>query len=144
MNHLTIHNHPESNYLRAYKAPTEPQNLSSLSPVCAYLLFCRGSSVLRISTTVKNPLQIDLFMQNKPNLRKALMNVNSFITKDYERNDIFAIPENKANSNPIPPLVSSHLNSPNLDNIWLLFLLIQVLYGLKPLCPKKPRHIASS
>ncbi|GAH46717.1 unnamed protein product, partial [marine sediment metagenome] len=29
------------------------------------------------------------------------MNVNSILTKDYERNDIFAVPENKANSNPI-------------------------------------------
>jgi len=29
------------------------------------------------------------------------MNVTSFITKYYERNDIFAVPENKANSNPI-------------------------------------------
>jgi len=29
------------------------------------------------------------------------MNINSLITKDYERNDIFAVPENKPNSNPI-------------------------------------------
>jgi len=29
------------------------------------------------------------------------MNVNSILTKDYERNDIFTVPENKANSNPI-------------------------------------------
>jgi len=29
------------------------------------------------------------------------MNVSSILTKDYERNDIFAVPENKANSNPI-------------------------------------------
>ena len=41
-------------------------------------------------------------MQNKPNLLDAQMNVSSFLTKDYERNDIFAVPENKANSNPIP------------------------------------------
>jgi len=40
-------------------------------------------------------------MQNKPNLLDAQMNVNSILTKDYERNDIFAVPENKANSNPI-------------------------------------------
>ena len=33
------------------------------------------------------------------NFRKTQMNVNSLITKDYERNDIFAVPENKANSN---------------------------------------------
>jgi len=36
-------------------------------------------------------------MQNKE------MNVNFYLTKDYERNDIFAVPENKANSNPIKP-----------------------------------------
>jgi len=29
------------------------------------------------------------------------MNLNFYLTKDYERNDIFAVPENKANSNPI-------------------------------------------
>jgi len=41
------------------------------------------------------------FMQNKPNFLDAQMNVNSILTKDYERNDIFAVPENKPNSNPI-------------------------------------------
>jgi hypothetical protein len=40
-------------------------------------------------------------MQNKANFRKAKMNVSSILTKDYKRNDIFAVPENKANSNPI-------------------------------------------
>jgi len=45
-------------------------------------------------------------MQNKPNLPDAQMSVNSILTKDYERNDIFAVPENKANSNP---------NKPNLE-----------------------------
>ncbi|MHC4172075.1 MAG: hypothetical protein ACYST5_03920 [Planctomycetota bacterium] len=29
------------------------------------------------------------------------MDVNIYSTKEYERNDIFAVPENKANSNPI-------------------------------------------
>ena len=41
--------------------------------------------------------------QNKANLLDAQMNVTSVLTKDYERNDIFAVPENKANSNPIKP-----------------------------------------
>ncbi|GAH58654.1 unnamed protein product, partial [marine sediment metagenome] len=40
-------------------------------------------------------------MQNKPNLLNAQINVKSILTKDYERNDIFAVPENKANTNPI-------------------------------------------
>ena len=35
--------------------------------------------------------------QNKPNLLNAQMNVNKVLTKDYERNDIFAVPENKPN-----------------------------------------------
>jgi len=39
-------------------------------------------------------------MQNKPNLPNAQMSVNLILTKDYERNDIFAVPENKANSKP--------------------------------------------
>ena len=34
------------------------------------------------------------------------MDVTLYVIKDYERNDIFAVPENKANSNP---------NKPNLE-----------------------------
>ena len=40
------------------------------------------------------------FMQNKPNFRKAQMNVNSLITKDYRKNDAFAVQKNKPNSKP--------------------------------------------
>jgi hypothetical protein len=39
----------------------------------------------------------------KPNLPDAQMSVNSILTKDYERNDIFAIPENKPKTNPNKP-----------------------------------------
>ncbi len=35
-------------------------------------------------------------MQNKANFRKAQMNVNSFITKDYRKKDDFAVQKNKA------------------------------------------------
>jgi len=38
---------------------------------------------------------------NKPNLRKAKMNVNSLITKDYRKKDDFVVRINKPNSNPI-------------------------------------------
>ncbi len=41
-----------------------------------------------------------LVMQNKANFRKAQMNVNSLITKDYRKNGAFAVQKNKANSNP--------------------------------------------
>jgi len=42
-------------------------------------------------------------MQNKPNFRKAKMNVNSLITKDYRKKDDFAVQKNKPNSNPNKP-----------------------------------------
>ena len=40
--------------------------------------------------------------QYKANLRKAQMNVNSLITKDYRKKDDFAVPKNKPKTNPIP------------------------------------------
>jgi len=58
--------------------------------------------------------------QNKPNLPNAQMNISSVLTKDYERNDIFAVPENKPNSNPIskakkcPSPVISHFGKSRL------------------------------
>ena len=39
--------------------------------------------------------------QFKANFRKAKMNVNSFITKDYRKKDDFAVQKNKPNSKPI-------------------------------------------
>jgi len=35
---------------------------------------------------------------NKPNLKRAKMNVNSLITKDYRKNDDFLVRINKPNS----------------------------------------------
>ena len=37
----------------------------------------------------------------KANSRKAQMNVNSLITKDYRKNDAFAVQKNKPKTNPI-------------------------------------------
>ncbi len=37
----------------------------------------------------------------KANFRKAQMNINSLITKDYRKKDDFAVRKNKANSKPI-------------------------------------------
>jgi len=56
---------------------------------------------LDIFTTVENPLQIALFMQNKPNFRKSQMNVNNVLTKDYEKRTLGERGKNKPNSNPI-------------------------------------------
>ena len=41
-------------------------------------------------------------MQNKPNFRKAKMNVTSSITMNYENKSNWTLGENKPNSNPIP------------------------------------------
>ena len=57
--------------------------------------------ILRALESLWQPInQKQPFMQNKANSPDAQMNINTVLTKDYERNDIFAVPENKANSNP--------------------------------------------
>ncbi len=55
----------------------------------------------RYSTIVESSLQIDLFMQNKPNFRKSQMNVNTDNTRDYENKSNWTLGQNKPNSNPI-------------------------------------------
>jgi len=42
-------------------------------------------------------------MQNKPNFQKSQMNVNPYITTDYENISNWTLGENKPNSNPIKP-----------------------------------------
>jgi hypothetical protein len=42
-----------------------------------------------------------LFMQNEPNFRKSQMNVNLYITRDYENKHNWTLGENEPNSNPI-------------------------------------------
>ncbi len=63
-------------------------SLFTLSP----LYICRESSTNQL-----------LFMQNKPNFRKAQMNVSSLITTDYENKWQQRVRKNKPNSNPIKP-----------------------------------------
>jgi len=53
-----------------------------------------------------NPIQT----QFKPNLRKAKMNINSIITKDYIKNDDFEVRINKPNSNPISERLKMNVN----------------------------------
>ena len=43
----------------------------------------------------------ELFMQNKPNLPNAQMNITSIVTRDYKENQPSSHPKNKPNSNPI-------------------------------------------
>jgi hypothetical protein len=56
-----------------------------------YISFCRLLSfVYRLySTLVEDSLQIDLFMQNKPNVKYAQINISSFITSKYVKVDIW-------------------------------------------------------
>jgi len=73
------------------------------------VIFCLESCVCCLrsangpSTSVENPLQIYLFMQNKPNFRKSQMNVNSLITMNYENKRNWTLGQNKPNSNPNKP-----------------------------------------
>ncbi len=53
-----------------------------------------------ISTDVEMPLQIDLFMQNKPNLVRRRRIANSVYTTDYEFFLPLAGQKNKPNTNP--------------------------------------------
>jgi len=55
------------------------------------------------STNVEDPLQIDLFMQNKPNLRKSQMNLKFCKQMAYENKSNRTLGQNKPNSNPIKP-----------------------------------------
>ncbi len=41
--------------------------------------------------------------QFKPNFKRAKMNINSIITKDYRKKDDFAVRKNKPKTNPIKP-----------------------------------------
>jgi len=93
MNYLTTHKHREPNYLRAYKAPTEPQILSREMILRAYKapILCRLSSVVCPLSSVFCPLHLSrelykspLFMQNKPKVKIGKMNITSFNRMDYE------------------------------------------------------------
>jgi hypothetical protein len=73
------------------------------------------------STLVENPLQIRLFMQNKPNVKDAQININSYMKSKYEKLDTWLSGKNKPNSNPIFTPLFRVLPAP----------LIRVLYTLK-------------
>jgi len=60
------------------------------------------------STLVENPLQIDLFMQNKPNLLNVQMNVNKVLTKNYENKTLGRRGKNKANQSQYKPNQSQY------------------------------------
>ncbi len=61
--------------------------------VMSTVAFCEAG----ISTTVEKPLQIAPFCSNKANFRKAQMNVNKVLTKDYENKSDWTLGENEPN-----------------------------------------------
>jgi hypothetical protein len=57
-----------------------------------FLYTCRDASTNQL-----------LFMQNKPNVKDAQINVNSYMKIKYEKLDTWLSGKNKPNSNPIKP-----------------------------------------
>ncbi len=100
---ITNHDHRESSYLRAYKAP----------------VICLQSSVFRLLSSA--PLHLSrilykstLFMQNKPNFQKSQMNVSIFLQMVYENISDWTLGQNKPNSNPIKPNLQKAKMNANL------------------------------
>jgi len=95
-----------------------------LCPLCPLWLFLnsliRSIRVIccwRYSTIVEDSLQINLFMQNKPNVKDAQINVNSYMKSIYEKLDTWLSGKNKANSNPIKPNLRKAKMNVNLYDI---------------------------
>ncbi len=93
---------------------------------------CRGrvSGEAGPSTFVENPLQIDLFMQNKPNFRKSQMNVSAFSKIAYENKSNWTLGENK-------PKQSQFKACPDRREFTL-----SVIEGNGPILPTPPREPA--
>ena len=82
----------------------------------ATVICCLSSVFCQLpSTTVESSLQINLFMQNKPNFRKSQMNVSFFYTKDYENISDWTLGESKPNSKPIKPNFRNGQNERKLN-----------------------------
>ena len=73
-------------------------------------VICLLPSVLRIFTTVEDSLQIDPFMQNKPNFQDTQMNVSIFSKMAYEYKHNWTLSENKPNQTQFPSRNASRIN----------------------------------
>ncbi len=84
-------------------------NYEPFTSIKNHLIIFNLSALIRVicgwrySTIVESSLQIDLFMQNKPNFRKSQMNVSPVLTTNYENKSNWTLGENKPNSNPNKP-----------------------------------------
>jgi len=72
---------------------------------CKVLYICRVSS-----TDAERSLQNHPFLTNKANFRKSQMNVNTFITTNYEQRTMNYEIKNKANSKPIQTQYKANTN----------------------------------
>jgi hypothetical protein len=70
---------------------------------CRGVAFCEAGSSLAPLHLSRTLYKSTLFMQNKPNLLNAQMNVNIFSKMAYENKSNRTLGENKPNSNPIKP-----------------------------------------
>ena len=77
---------------------TEAQNL----PFSAYLVYIFYSLLSSRYICRESFTNSSLFMQNKPNLLNAKMNISSILTKDYENKPRLPAPGKQTQSNPIP------------------------------------------
>ena len=66
------------------------------------------------STNVEDSLQIHLFLQNEANFRKSQMNLNSFITMNYEQRTMNYEIKNEPKTNPIKANYRKTKNERNL------------------------------
>ena len=112
MNHR---NHRESSYLRAYKAPVIRLLSSVVCPLSSALYICREPSTNHL-----------LFMQNKPNFRKAKMNVNAFSQKDYENETTFRPKKTNPNKPNSPPILK--ISVLNFDNLYKILTTYEISF----------------
>jgi hypothetical protein len=90
-------------------------NMMIQSTTNNHLSFISNHCALGIFTLVKSPLQIAPFMQNKANFPDAQMNINLYVTKDYENKSNWTLGKNKPNTKPIR--TQSNPIKPNLKPI---------------------------
>jgi hypothetical protein len=67
------------------------------------------------STNVEDSLQISLFMQNKPNVKCAQINVNSYMKSKYENLDTWLSGKNKPNQTQFKPKTNPISEKPKMS-----------------------------
>ena len=88
---------------------------------------CNPRLINNLRSTKSYVRKNNLFLQNEPNFRTTQMNVNTFITKNYEQRTMNYEVKNKANSKP---------NKPNSNPILANKIPKQSQYKPNPPCPK--------